>query len=292
MSGFMTCLPKTGLRVSTTITHFAPSPTTEGSTPVFTHSGISSLRRTFGASFPSRTSISILCCVCIHAHTEQYRRSAIKVIMSAMPCSSSLPVIIATQRKMHAICCMINMVAMRQLSHLSTSQDNTTRQYGGWCICLNVLPGPQRVTRWRRVGGTHFVFMTCSSSCKRNLVEATELAKQHQVSRQRQQEGQDDSPHCNRGLNAVSPPGTPFPFAHLVAPFPCACVPQRGGSAAVPRLEFNGLFFPSTGRNVRFATCTPTCVSWLHLSHAPFHCKAYILHSRCTFPCLHTTLFF
>mmetsp|Transcript_133 Transcript_133/g.1027 ORF Transcript_133/g.1027 Transcript_133/m.1027 type:complete len:116 (-) Transcript_133:618-965(-) len=58
---------------------------------------------------------------------------------------------------MHAICCMINMVAMRQLSH--------------------------------------FVFMTCSSSCKRNLVEATELAKQHQVSKQRQQEGHDDSPH-------------------------------------------------------------------------------------------------
>lgn len=127
---------------------------------------------------------------------------------------------------------------MRQLSHLSTLQDNTTRQYGRSCICLNVLPGPHRVTRSRRVAGTHFVFMTCSSSCKRNLVEATELAKQHQVSKQRQQEGHDDSPHCNRGMHAVSPPGTPFPFTHLVAPFPFPCVPKRWGSTTFPWLEF------------------------------------------------------
>ena len=142
------------------------------------------------------------------------------------------------------------------------------------------------------VAGTHFVFITCSSSCKRNLVEATELAKQHQVSKQRQQEGHDDSPHCDRGMHAVSPPGTPFPFAHLVAPFPCPCVPKRWSSTTSPWLEFIRLLFFSSGRSVRIPMCALTSVSRLRSSHVPSHCKACILHSRCTFPCLRTALFF
>ena len=71
----------------------------------------------FGGAMPSRTSSCALCCVCMHAHTEQYVASAITLRRSANDCRSSFCNRHAAIWKMQAKYWRATIVPIMQLSH-------------------------------------------------------------------------------------------------------------------------------------------------------------------------------